>query len=117
MAVANKNFADLTANGTSEWVQLHRPGLVVSVDCVDADGESAAWGDTNATLLYSPDAKMACTVKNESGQAITGTDGFTELMVVTGYVAVSATGIDGERLRVKVQQTGAIEGSSAGIVR
>lgn len=117
MAIANRNYADITANGTSDWVPLNQPGLVASVDCVDANGESAAWGSVNASLLYSPDGKMQSAVKNDSGTAITGTDGFSEIMNATGYVGVSATGISGETLRVKVQQSSAVAGVSGSFVR
>lgn len=117
MAIANRNYADLTANGTSDWVPVKQPGTVITVDCVDADGESAAWGSVNATLVYSPDGKMLATLEDESGDAITGTDGFAHVLVPTGYVGVVATGISGETLRVKVQQSSVTDGVSGSFVR
>lgn len=102
MAISSFEYADLTANGDSDWVPVDRPGLTVTVDCVDASGESAAWGSVEATLLYSPDAKMRAAVQ-ESGSAVTGTDGFCREMQVSGYVAVAGTGISGETLRIRVQ--------------
>lgn len=102
MAISENYYADLTANGDSDWVKAEKAGLTVTVDCVDGNGNSASWGSVSATLLYSPDGKMRSVVQ-EDGQAVTGTDGFTKEVQVAGYFAVAGSSISGETLRIKIQ--------------
>ena len=102
MAISNENYADVTANGDSDWVKVEKEGLTVTVDVVDGSGDSAAWGTVEATLLYSPDGKMRAVVQ-EDGVDVSGTDGFTRQVETPGYYAIAATGISGETVRIKTQ--------------
>jgi hypothetical protein len=102
MTISEEYFADVTANGDSDWVKVESAGLTLSVDVVDGSGDSAAWGAVEATLLYSPDGKMRAVV-TEDGTAVSGTDGFVREAQSPGYYAIAVTGISGETVRIKTQ--------------
>ena len=96
-------YADLTANGTSDWVSL-RGGGFVSVDCVNVTtGETASFDGATATLVYSPVEKMVCAVRNSALTAITGTDGFCWDMPETdGFVAIVVSSYSSGKFRICV---------------
>lgn len=100
--VLDEYFADVSANGDSDWIRVEEPGISITVDSVDGSGNSADWGSVSATLLYSPDGKMRAVV-TENGSAVSGTDGFTREVTVPGYYAVAVTGVSGETIRIKSQ--------------
>lgn len=103
MAIANEKQTDLTANGDSDWVPINTPGQVVHVDSVDENGVSASWGDASVSLLYSVDGLMRSVVTDGNNNKITGqTEGFTFVIEPSGFVAIAATGISGETIRIKV---------------
>lgn len=103
--IAQGNFADLSgSDGDSDWVSVNSPGLTVTVDCVDANGDSEAFGSVTASLLYSPDAKMRAVVELDDGTKITGrTAAFARTIRTEGYVAVAGANMSGKTLRIKVQ--------------
>lgn len=96
----NENaYADISANGDTDWVSL-RGGAMVSVDCVDGNGDSTSFGGATVTLLYSPDAKMRCTVSDSSGD-VTGTDGFCRNMEnLCGFVAINVASYSSGKFRI-----------------
>lgn len=101
-------YADLTANGTSEWVPL-RGGAMVSVDCVDVStGATASFGGATAALLYSPDEKMVCSVRGRDfANVVTGTDGYCFNMNDTeGFVAIVVSSYSAGKFRLCVSKTG-----------
>jgi len=100
----DRSYADLEANGDSEWVNL-REGGMVSVDCVDSStGLSTSWGGASAALLFSPDTKMRCAVSDESG-AVTGTDGYVrDLRGMSGFVAIAVTSYSDNKFRICVSR-------------
>ena len=102
MAIAEVNYADITADGDTSWVASPAGGCVVAVDSVDSDGNSAAWGSATASLLYSPDGSMRTAV-SENGTDITGkSDGFSRVFRgIKGFFAIAGSGISSETLRIK----------------
>ena len=103
MAVANSRKADLTSDGDSDWVPMRFAGHTVQVDCVDANGASTSWGSVSVSLLYSVDGLMRCVMEDPDGNAITGkTASFNYTVEASGFVAIAATGISGETVRVAI---------------
>jgi len=102
--MSDNQYADLAEDGDSEWVSL-RGGSMVSVDCVDSNGVSTAWGGATVALLYSPDARMRCAANDVNGD-ITGTDGFCRNMDgVYGFVAIAVSSYGGGTFRICATKT------------
>jgi hypothetical protein len=96
MAFTEENTVDMTSDGQSPWMKLNDHNRIVSLDCVDSNGETAPWGGVQAKPFFSPDGKM----KSELASV---TDGHSTLAKPRGFVAVVAEGFDGERLRIRLE--------------
>jgi hypothetical protein len=99
--ISEQNYATIAADGDSPWVPVGDNGGVISVDCVNDNGDSADWGGASAALLYSPDGKMRCAAK-ENGVAITGTDGFSYETSRGGFVAIAVSDYSSGTFKVVV---------------
>ena len=103
MAITDESTTDLEVNGYSDWVLAGDPGKVVMVDCVDENGDSAAWGSVSVTLLYSIDGKMRSVLEDKNDGLIENrTAGFSKVLDASGYVSILASGISGQTVRLSV---------------
>lgn len=103
MAIAESKSAEVVGAGTTDFVPLGPEGAIVTVDAVDADGNSSAFGSASVSLLYSPDGKMQGVAVDPTGVEVSGkTDGFSREMSGPGYVAASRTGAGSERIKISV---------------
>jgi hypothetical protein len=102
VATSETNSAELTADGTSAFVPLSPNGSVVSVDCVDANGNSTSWGGASVNLLYSPDGQMVTSARDGAGDVSNQLDGFSRKFMVRGFVAMQVSNYSSGTLRLFV---------------
>jgi hypothetical protein len=104
MASTNSDFATISADGDTTWVELPVGGGTACVDFVDANGVSVSWDGASVSLLFSPDARMRCVASDESGDITGKTAGFASTFKTSGYVAATVSSYSAGICKIAVVQ-------------